>query len=82
VDSAVVPELWKKSNITPLFKSGSKFKLTNYRDISLTSVFCKFTERIIGDHIMKYLQRFNLISPQQHGFMPLWSGNGFPSRGP
>ena len=48
----------------------SKLKLTNYRGISLTSVFCKFTERIIGDHIMKYLQRFNLISPQQHGFMP------------
>ena len=36
----------------------------------MTSVFCKFTERIIGDHIMKYLQNFNLISPQQHGFMP------------
>ena len=70
VDSGVVPDIWKKANITPSFKSGSKLKLTNYRGISLTSVFCKFTERIIGEHIMKYLQKFNLISPQQHGFMP------------
>jgi hypothetical protein len=70
VDSGVVPDLWKRANITPLFKSGSKLNLTNYRGISLTSVFCKFIERIIADHIMKYLQQFNIISPQQHGFMP------------
>ena len=69
VELGVVPDKWKFANVTPVFKYGSKLKPTNYRGISLTSVLCKFIERIIADHIMAYLLRFNLISSHQHGFM-------------
>ena len=69
VELGIVPVQWKFANITPVFKSGSKLIPTNYRGISLTSVLCKFIERIIADHIMSYLLRFNLISRHQHGFM-------------
>jgi hypothetical protein len=65
-----VPDAWKVANITPLFKSGNKLLPTNYRGISLTSVLSKFIERIIVDHVMAYLLKFNLISKEQHGFMP------------
>ena len=32
-ESGVVPELWRKANIVPLFKKGSKLEPSNYRPI-------------------------------------------------
>ena len=40
VESAV-PDNWRKANVTPIFKKGSKSDLGNYRPVSLTSVACK-----------------------------------------
>ena len=48
----VVPFEWKKANIIPLFKKGSRNKSENYRPVSLKSVICKLLERSIKDHIV------------------------------
>jgi len=61
---------WKNANITPIFKRGSKLEAVNYRPVSLTSVVCKVMEGIIRDVLMKYLISNNLISKEQHGFVP------------
>ena len=42
----VVPFEWKKANIIPIFKNGSRNKSDNYRPVSLTSVICKLLERL------------------------------------
>ena len=70
MDSGTVPSDWKMANITPIFKTGSKLLPTNYRGISLTSVLCKFTERIISNHITDHLIKYSIISERQHGFFP------------
>ena len=57
-----------EANITALFKKGSKSANQNYRPVSLTSVICKQMESIIKDEIIKYLNIFNLINENQHGF--------------
>ncbi|XP_047139088.1 uncharacterized protein LOC124814999 [Hydra vulgaris] len=67
--SGSVPEYWKKSNITPIFKKGSKLKAYNYRPVSLTSIPCKVMEKIIHKHIMAHCVENNLISKHQHGFI-------------
>ena len=67
--SGIVPDLWRKANIVPLFKKGCKLEPSNYRPISLTSVVCKVMERIIRDEIMNYLLQHNLIVKQQNGFV-------------
>jgi len=68
-ETGVVPELWRKANIVPLFKKGNKLEASNYRPISLTSIVCKLMERIIRDEIMNHLLINKLIIKQQHGFV-------------
>ena len=43
----VIPMLFKRAAIVPIFKSGDKTQASNYRPISLTSVVCKVFERSI-----------------------------------
>jgi hypothetical protein len=68
-ESGVVPDLWRKADIVPLFKKGCKLEPSNYRPISLTSIVCKLMERIIRDEIMNYLLLNKLIIEQQLGFV-------------
>lgn len=67
-ESGKVPCDWKKANVTPIFKKGSKFKACNYRPVSLTCIICKIMESIIKDNLVQYLEENNLITNSQHGF--------------
>lgn len=69
LEGGVVPDDWKKANVVPIFKKGSKSKVDNYRPISLTSLCCKIMESIIRDAIVDHLTNNDLISDNQHGFM-------------
>ena len=40
-----IPQGWRKAIITPLDKKGSSSQVTNYRPVSLTSIFSKLMER-------------------------------------
>ena len=64
-----VPSKWKETNITPLFKKGSRNKPENYRCVSLTSVVCKLLETLIRDHMEEFLVKHKLINTSQHGFL-------------
>lgn len=65
-----LPSVWKRANVTPIFKKGSRVEPTNYRPISLTSVVCKVMESIVKNAIMLHLISNNLMAPEQHGFVP------------
>ena len=43
-------------DVTPIFKSGSKSKTSNYRPVSLTSQICKIFEAIIRDKMVEFLE--------------------------
>ena len=62
------PEDWKKANITPIFKKGSRNDPANYRPVSLTSQVCKVLESIVKEQIFDHLKNKNLLSEKQHGF--------------
>ena len=68
-----VPASWKDAIITPIHKKGNKKVPSNYRPISLTSVFCRMLESIIKGKIMTYFDINNLFFEQQHGFRPMMS---------
>ena len=63
-----IPMEWKKSNVTPIHKSGSKKKASNYRPISITSILCRVLESCIKDEITSHFEKHNLIHDSQHGF--------------
>lgn len=63
-----LPALWKLSDITPIFKHGTRSAPLNYRPISLTSVCCKALEKIVAEKINVYLEKHTILSPDQFGF--------------
>ena len=68
VDSSQVPEAWKNANVTAIYKKGSRAEAANYRPISLTSVASKLLEHIIHSHVMRHLEKHNILTDSQHGF--------------
>ena len=68
LDTGNVPEEWRKANVVPIFKKGSKSSPANYRPVSLTCVSCKIIESIIKDDLVAHLRANKLITPSQHGF--------------
>lgn len=67
LEEGVFPAIWKKSFITPVFKSGSKSDVKNYRPICKLSCIPKLLESIITDILTKTFK--SVIISQQHGFM-------------
>ena len=68
LDTGEIPEDWSQALVTPIFKKGNRHLASNYRPVSLTSVPCKLLEHIICSHIRGHLDRYNILSPLQHGF--------------
>ena len=67
-DCGEVPEDWKSANITPVLKKGDRFKASNYRPVSLTSLCCKIQEHIITSNILKHLEDDSILTDCQHSF--------------
>jgi len=65
----VLPEDWKSSVISTVFKKGKKDLVENYRPISLTCITCKLMESIIRDQMMDYFLSNKLFNKYQYGFI-------------
>lgn len=64
-----LPSNWKEANITAIFKKGSKSEAGNYRPVSLTSIIGKTLEKLVRDSIVKHMDKNNLLSNNQFGFV-------------
>ena len=63
-----IPEDWRRANIVPIFKAGSRNKPENFRPASLTSQVCKMFESLMRDDIVNHLESKGLLNISQHGF--------------
>lgn len=66
LDIGRLPMEWKRANVVPIFKSGSKLSAANYRPVSLTCICSKMLEHIILHNMSSKLN--DILIPQQHGF--------------
>ena len=66
--SSYYPDIWKRSNIIPVYKKNDKRLVNDYRPISLLPTFRKIFEKIIFNRIYNFLLEENLLNPNQPGF--------------
>jgi hypothetical protein len=63
------PDILKRAQITPIFKSGDPQITSNYRPISVLPLFSKVFEKCMATRLVSFINKFSLISPHQFGFI-------------
>ena len=69
----IYPNDWKMARVLPVFKSGDKTDLGNYRPISIISAIAKVFGRLVYDQFYTYLTSNQLINTYQSGFRSTYS---------
>ena len=62
------PDSMKHSIIRPLHKKGTRTEAGNYRGIFLVSNIAKLIDKLVHKRLQIFLETYNLISKDQHGF--------------
>ncbi len=62
--AGIVPLELKKGKIIPIYKSGKKSDIDNYRPITILPVISNVLEKCVFSQIITYLEENNLLSPQ------------------
>ena len=58
----------KIAKMIPVYTSGDKNDLNNYRPISILSSLSKIFEKIVYLRLIKFLNKFNILDSSQYGF--------------
>ena len=70
INHSCFPSDVKTAKVFPLPKAKDLNDINNYRPISVLSSVSKPLEKHVHKHLLKYLDRFNLIHTHQSGFRP------------
>ena len=63
------PSPWKIATVTPIFKSGDRTSVTNYRPISILPIISKIAEKWVSKLVMKHLDKgFTPLHQMQFGY--------------
>lgn len=60
--TGVVPKSFKLARVIPIFKRGSQTCVSNYRPISLLSIFNKILERLVYKRLISYIEKKDILS--------------------
>ena len=66
--SQFIPLEWQTHSIIPVFKSGDKSSVTNYRPISLLCIISKVLEKLVYQQVFEFI--YASLSCHQFGFIP------------
>lgn len=64
----IFPNSLKCSIIHPIYKSGERDDINNYRPIAILTVISKIIEKLINTRLTDFLNKYNLLSKSQYGF--------------
>ncbi len=67
-DESFFPSSLKTAIITPIFKSGDRYEICNYRPISILPAISKVIEKVVAEQIHAHLNNENLLHPRQFVF--------------
>jgi hypothetical protein len=66
--SGIFPQSLKIAKVIPVFKTGCKINISNYRPISILPCFSKILEKLMYNRLIYFLTLHNLLNRQQYGF--------------
>ncbi len=58
----------KIAKVIPIYKTGNRHELSNYRPVSLLPQFSKILEKIMYSRLNDFITKHNILSDQQYGF--------------
>ena len=75
LSEGVFPDELKVAKCIPLYKSGNKLLINNYRPVSILPIFSKIFERVMYKRLLSFINRNNLLYKYQFGFREKHSTN-------
>jgi len=64
----IFPSCLKNAEVIPVHKAGPSISVDNYRPISILPMLSKIFEKCMYIRLVKYLDKYNLLSESQFGF--------------
>ena len=68
LNDGVFPNELKLTRIVPIYKANDPMLFTNYRPISLLSIFSKLLETVMYKRLTKFIDKYKLLYKLQFGF--------------
>lgn len=68
LDENIFPSTLKTAIVTPVYKSGDRQEVSNYRPISILPAISKVVEKAVAEQLVAHLNKENLLHPMQFGF--------------
>ena len=72
-DFGIFPSCLKTAKVVSVYKAGDKNEVSNYRRISILSIFCKILDKLVYTRTLSLLKCHSLLTPTQYGFRPKYS---------
>lgn len=66
--TGIFPTAFKLAEVIPIYKSGDRDSVNNYRPISILSTLSKIVEKLLNKRLVSYLESKHLLSSSQFGF--------------
>ena len=63
----IFPQKMKIAKVIPIYKTGNRRELSNYRPVSLLLQFSKILEKIMYSRLNDFVIKHNILSDQQYG---------------
>lgn len=73
ISEGIFPAALKSAIVTPIFKSGHKQDMNNYRPISILPAVSKVLEKTVAEQLTTHFESQALLNPMQFGFRRKYS---------
>jgi hypothetical protein len=64
----IFPKLLKQAIVVPIYKSGSRKDPSNYRPISVLTLFSRLLEKLYYARLLSFLNKHHILHDSQFGF--------------
>jgi hypothetical protein len=68
INQGVFPDLMKIAKIRPVHKKCNRHEISNYRPISVLSIFSKIFEKMIYSRLVSFITKYKILTENQYGF--------------